>query len=195
MYFSPTYLSSLIIEPLRFFFANYAGPDIVWSPDPKVSTIEVDSINNFNKIGIQDKPRIMVSRGAVSIKPTGLSDNLAEGVSSRARGTNNEIKFLLAFGQAQILIEASNEGTCEKIVELTENFLTWSAPIIANTQGFKQFALPLSVSPCTPNREDVEIFQCSIGLPWIKETQFQVTDDSLELKGFLLNTDFSIPTT
>ena len=107
---------------------------------------------------------------------------MAEASSSRDLGATNEIRFLMAYGQAQILIEARNEGTCEKVLELTENFLAWSAPLIASTQGFKQFALPLSVSPCTPSREDLEIFQCSLGLPWIKESQFIVTTDGLNLK-------------
>ena len=186
MYFSPTYISSLIVEPIRFFFANYTGPDLVWDPDPKISTIEIDTINNFNKIAIQTKPRILISRGGVTVKPVGLSDNMAEGNSNRDLGAGHEIRFLMAYGNAQILVESSNEGTCEKVVELLENFLTWSSPIIANTQGFKQFALPLSVSPCTPSSEDVEIFRCSIGLPWAKESQFQVVEDGLNLKGVLL---------
>lgn len=182
MYFSPTYISSLIVEPLRFYFAGFSTSDLVWDSDPKISTIEIDTINNFNKIAIQAKPRILVSRGACTIKPMGLSDNMAEANSSRSFGAGKEIRFLMAYGQAQILIEARNEGTCEKILELTENFLAWSAPLIANTQGFKQFAIPLSVSPCTPSREDTEIFQCSLGLPWIKESQFQVISDGLNLK-------------
>lgn len=187
MYFSPAYISSLIVEPLRFYFFNYAPDDLKWSADPKVSNIEIDTINNFNKIAIQTKPRILISRGGYTLSPTGLSDNLAEGSSSRVPGNKFEKRFLLVAGQAQVLIESVNEGTCEKVLELTENFLAWSAPTIANVQGFKQFAFPLSVSPCTPSKEDVEIFQCSIGLPWRKETHFLIKEDGISFKQFLLN--------
>ena len=186
MYFSPAYISSLIVEPLRFYFSSYGPSDLFWDPDPKISTIEIDTINNFNKIAIQNKPRILISRGGYMINPTGLTDNMAEGTSSRANGLKSEKRFLLVEGQAQILIEAVNEGTCEKVVELTENFLAWSAPTIASVQGFKQFAFPLSVSPCTPAREDVEIFQCSIGLPWRKETHHLIKEDGIQLKDFSL---------
>ena len=189
MYFSPTYISSLIVEPLRFFFANFVSSDLTWDLDPKVSNIEIDTINNFNKIAIQAKPRILVSRGACTVKPIGLSDNLAEPIPTKYKGDTNEIKFLVAYGQAQVLIEAANEGTCERVLELTENFLAWSSSLICNSQGFKQFALPMSVSPCTPSKEDIEIFQCSIGLPWIKETQFQILEDNMNLTGFLISTE------
>jgi hypothetical protein len=186
MYFSPAYLSSLIVEPLRYYFANYAPDDLKWNEDPKLSNLEIDTINNFNKILIQAKPRILISRGGYTISPTGLSDNMAEANSSRSIGKKSEKRFLLVAGQAQALIEAVNEGTCEKVVELTENFLAWSAPTIANVQGFKQFAFPLSVSPCTPSVDDVEIFQCSIGLPWRKETHFLIEEDGVDFKQFLL---------
>lgn len=185
MYFSPAYISSLIVEPLRFYFSNYAPSNLKWDKDPDISQIEIDTINNFNKIAIGAKPRILVSRGGYSIASTGLSDNMAEGITSRATGKKSEKRFLMVSGQAQLLVETAYEGTCELVVELTQNFLAWSSPTIASTQGFKQFAIPLSVSPCTPSTEDVEIFQCSMGLPWIKETHFVVEEDGLGFKQFL----------
>ena len=185
MYFSPAYISSLIVEPLRFFFYNYAPDNLKWNEDPNLSQIEIDTINNFNKIAIGTKPRILVSRGGYTVSPTGLSDSMAEGSSSRDQGIKFEKRFLMVTGQAQILIETAYEGTCERVVELTGNFLAWSSPTIASAQGFKQFALPLSVSPCTPTSEDVEIFQCSMGLPWIKETHFLIEEDGLVFKQFL----------
>ena len=189
MYFSPAYISSLIVEPLRYYFSNYVSDELKWNEDPKISGIEIDTINNFNKIAIQAKPRILISRGGYIISPTGLTDNMAEATSTRDFGKKSEKRFLLVSGQAQALIEAANEGTCEKVVELAENFLAWSAPTIANVQGFKQFAFPLSISPCTPASEDVEIFQCSVGIPWRKETHFLVEEDGLDFKQFLLRND------
>lgn len=186
MYFSPAYISSLIVEPLRFFYANYGTQELLWDEDPKISTVEIDTINNYNKLGIQVKPRILISRGGYVISPTGLTDNMAEATSSRNPGIKSEKRFLLVEGMAQVLVESANEGTCEKLVELTENFLSRSGPTIASVQGFKQFAFPLSVSPCTPSKEDAEIFQCTISIPWRKETHYLVKEDGLDFKNFLM---------
>lgn len=185
-YFSPSYLSSLIVQPLRYYYSNFSTPELVWNKDPKLSTIEIDTINNFNKIAIQNKSRILISRGGYVFKSTGLSDNIVQGSGSRDTGIKSEKKMLLVEGQAQILIEARNEGTCEKVLELTQNFITRSAQTIANTQDFKQFALPLSVSPCTPSKEDTEVFSSTINLPWSKETHWLVEEDGIVFKQFLL---------
>ena len=186
MKFSPGYVATLIVSPLRFLYSRYATPDLVWKDDPKLSTIEIDTINNFNKIAIQAKPRILISRGEYTIQPSGLTDNMAEGSSSRDPGMRIERKLLLVSGVAQVLVEAVNEGTCEKIVEITENFLGMSGPMIMNYHGFKRFAMPMSVSACTPSREDSEIFQCTINVPWMKEMSFQTMEDGIEFKQFLL---------
>ena len=84
MNFSPEYLSTLIIRPLRYLFANYAPEELRWTDDPKTTGIEIDTINNFHKKSIQQKPRILVSRGQYSVNPVGLTDNLAEGVGMLA---------------------------------------------------------------------------------------------------------------
>ena len=187
MNFSPAYISSLIVHPLRYLYGRYAESEITWNEDPKISSIEIDTINNFNKIAIQAKPRILVSRGEYSIRPMGISDNMAESSSSRDSGPKIDRRFLMVSGVSQILIEAANEGTCERLVEKTENFLAMSGPAIANYHGFKQFATPLSVSSCTPGREEVEIFSCTINVPWVKELSFQVVEDGLEFKNFIIS--------
>lgn len=188
MIFSPRYLSSLIIKPTRFFFENFAPVDLRWSQDPKESQIEIDTINNFNKIKIQAKPRILVSRGQYSVNPVGLTDNLAESRGVYAlKGSTNVANMVLVNGMAQILIEARNEGTCEKTLDLLQHFLTWVGPILASQFGFKSFALPLQVSTCTPSREDTEIFTCTVNLPWSREEHWTVRTDDVSLKGFILN--------
>ena len=186
MRFSPGFISSLIVSPLRYYFARYAG-DLVWTQDENTSTIEIDTINNFNKIGIQNKPRILISRGGYSISSSGLSDSMAEGTPPSFRGVKTEKRFMMATGMGQVLIEARNEGTCERIVEQAENFLLMSGPVICNVHGFKNFGVPLSVSPCTPSREDTEIFQCTISLPWSKELSFETREDGIEFKKFILS--------
>lgn len=186
-YFSPAFLSALIIEPLRYLYANYSPEELTWSPDEKTSMIEIDTINNFNKKPIQAKPRILLGRGQYSINPTGLTDNLAQSPDSRTLlGLKKNTNFFLIQGVSQILIEARNEGTCEKLVDITTHFLSWMTPIISDYQGFKMFGLPMSVSSCTLGREDTEIFQCTINLPWAKEEMWKVENDGVDLKNFLL---------
>jgi hypothetical protein len=187
MNFSPAYISSLIVQPLRYLYGKYVESDILWNIDPKISGIEIDTINNYNKIAIQTKPRILVSRGEYSIRSMGLTDSLAEGSSSRSPGPKIERRFMMVNGVSQILIESLNEGTCERLVEKTENFLAMSGPMIANYHGFKQFAMPLSVSSCVPGKEEVETFSCTINIPWARELSFQVVEDGLEFKNFILS--------
>ena len=187
MYFSPAFLTTLIVEPLRYLYANYGPEELLWSADDKISTIEIDSINNFNKKALQAKPRILIGRGQYSINPTGLTDNMAYSPDSRTlKGLKDNTNFLLINGVCQILIEARNEGTCEKLVDVTSHFLSWITPILSDSQGFKMFGLPMNVSPCTPGREDTEIFQCTINIPWSKEEQWKVVNDGVDLKRFLL---------
>lgn len=188
MIFSPAYISALLVRPLRYFYENHAPQDLRWSDDVKKSQIEIDTINNFNKHGVELKPRILVSRGQYSVKPVGLTDNLAQGRGIYAsQGTRNSTNMLLIDGVAQILIEARNEGTCEKIVDLTQHFIAWSGPLIAEAHGFKMSFLPLNVSTCTPSREDTEIFTCTINLPWTKEEHYKTASgDDIKLKNFLL---------
>jgi len=189
MKFSPAYISSMIVWPVRHYFENYSPEDLRWSSDPKKTGIEIGSINNFNKIGIQQKPRILVSRGQYSVEPVGLTDNLAQGKGIYANhGTRDNINMVLIKGVGQILVESRNEGTCEKVVDLLQHFIAWAGPMIAETQGFKMSFLPLNVSTCTPSREDDEIFTCTINIPWMKEEQWRVTSgDDIKLKNFLLS--------
>lgn len=188
MIFSPAYLSALIVKPLRYFYENHAPVDLRWSEDVKISQIEIDTINNYNKEGIELKPRILVSRGQYSVEPVGLTDNLAQGKGIYAsQGTRNNTNMLLIKGVGQILVEARNEGTCEKVVDLTQHFIAWAGPMIAEAHGFKMSFLPLNVSPCMPGKEDTEMFTCTINLPWVKEEHWKVVSgDDIKLKDFLL---------
>lgn len=188
MYFSPAFLTSLIIEPLRYLYTHYGPQELAWSADEKVSTIEIDSINNFNMKAIQAKPRILIGRGQYSINPTGLSDNLAQSPDARTlMGLKNNTNMLLIQGVCQIMIEARNEGTCEKIVDVTSHFLSWMTPLLSDSQGFKMFGLPMNISPCTPSKEDTEIFQCTINIPWAREEHWKVVNDGIDLKRFILS--------
>lgn len=188
MIFSPAYFTASLVRPLRYLFKEYASDDLKWDSDELKSKIEIDSINNFHKIAIQSLPRILISRGGYSISTTGLNDNLAESKGPyQLKGNRDNVNMVFVQGVAQILIQSRKEGTCEKVAEMTHHFLSWTSPYLCETQGYKNFAFPMQVSPCTPSREDTEIFEVSIGVPWIKEEKWRINSDALKIKGVLLD--------
>lgn len=186
MNFSTTHLAFKIVEPLRLFFAAYGGEDLSWSNDPKDSKIEIDTINNFHKINIQAKPRILVSRGGFSVRGSGITDSMRDSVGWYGKkGLRDEEYLVFVEGQAQVLVESRQEGTCENVADLVSKFLKWCGPFMCDEYGFKSFASQLSVSPSTPFKEDIEGFQCSIGIPWSREETWRVWTDGVKIKDIL----------
>lgn len=165
-------------------FGTYAGPDLAWNSTPELSNIEIDTINNFNLKTIQSKPRVLISRGGYSVNKSSLSNSMASSLGVRADlGLTKETKLVFIGGTVQILVQSRFEGTCEKVTDYVQHFLTWSSPYLCNTQGFKTFADPMQVSPCTPGREDTEIFEVSIAVPWSMEETWMTSNDGITLKG------------
>lgn len=192
MIFSPAFVTELTVTPLRHLFKNFAPEDLKWDEDVKKTQIEIDSINNFNKIGTQVKPRILFGRGQYAINPTGLTDSMAQSPGPWvAKGAKRDIHFVLITGVSQLLIEATNEGTCERIVDLTSHFLNQMIPMFCDTQGFKNYGMPLNISPCTISKEDKEMFACTINIPWSKEEHWMINSDDIKIKNFLLKLDLS----
>lgn len=185
MKFSPNFVETLFIKPLRYFFKTYAPEDLLYNDDAQISKIDISSVSDFNKEAIQVKPRIIVDRGYYTITPTGLTDNLAEQESLfKTRGLTEQKNFVLISGQAKITIEARNRGTCELVTDIVTHFFAWSNPFICNSQGFKKFSLPMQVSECGQAKDDLEIFQVNIGLPYVMEELWEVRNDALKLKDF-----------
>lgn len=186
MRFNPLFLTSIIVEPLRYFFSTYtSGQNLIWSSDEKVSTVEIGTVNDFNTIELQQKPRILVARGNYQVIKTGLSDNMASSPGIKESYGAIERKNLVYIqGAAQIMIEAKNEGTCELITDMVSHFLVWSRPFLCASQGFNEFALPLNVSDCHVSQEDTEKFQTIIDIPWRMEEDWCIKRDAIKLKGF-----------
>jgi len=189
MKFSPLMLTATILEPLRYFFANYtSAAGIVWSPDDSVSNIDVNSINNFNTIETQQKPRVLVGRGTYQIGKSGLTNNMASSPGVKASFGAEEMRNLVFIeGSATITIEANNEGTCELLTDMVSHFLVWTRQYICSSQGFSEFALPLGVSDCHPADEDTTKFQVTINVPWRMEEDWRTKRDAITLKGFFTN--------
>lgn len=183
MRFSPNFVEALLVKPLRYFFSNYAGADLKYDEDEKVSKIDISSVSDLNKEAVQKKPRIIVDRGAFQISGIGLTDNMAEASSPfTTKGLTDQKNMVLINGQAKIIVEARNRGTCELVTDMVTHFYVWSKPYICNSQGIKNFALPMTVSECVQDKEDTEIFQVSIITPYVMEEMWKVNDDALKLK-------------
>lgn len=186
MRFSPNFVSTLVIKPLRYFFTNYAGEKFKYSEDPAETKIDISSVNNFHKVALQDKPRILVDRGTYQISNTGLSDNMSEAkTKAETFGLENTTNMVLINGVVTITIEARQEGTCELLADMVSHFLVWSKPFICDSQGFKNFAVPMTVSSCNVTKEDTEVFQVVISSPYLMEESWQTKNDALKIGGFI----------
>ena len=189
MKFSPILTSSLIINPLRYFFATYTSQyGFLWDPNEKISTMEIGSVNDFNEIPLQQKPRILVNRGTYVLSKAGLSDNRLDGKDLFATGgLDNKKNTIWINGQASITIETTNEGTCEMLTDMVSVFLVWARPLICSTQGFNELGLPMQISECVVNREDREKFTATLTFPYVVEQQWRVDLDPIKFKSMLVN--------
>lgn len=187
MRFSPLLISNLLIQPIRYFFSHYAGPDLIYDTEPEKTKIEIGAYNDLHKIAIQQKPRVLVNRGNYDVGKVGLSNDLAQGKTFlQTKGLTDIANMVMINGMASITIEARQEGTVELITDMVSHFLVWTRPFICNTQGFKNFAIPLTVSAPTLGKEDTELFQTSILVPYTIEEHWNVKSDALKLNDFFL---------
>ena len=191
MIFSPVNLSALILEPLRYFFATYTDPStFFWDPDEKKRTIELEYMNNLHKIPFNERPRILVDRGTYSVSKMSLTDNMSSAKTmNETHGLKDIENFVMYQGQAQIIIETTQLGSCEIVTDMAQHFILWSRPYLCSTQGFKDFASPLVVSSCEldGSSEGKEKFRSTISVPWMREERWSVKNDSIKIKNFILN--------
>jgi len=186
MQFSPLTIPTLILVPLRYYFSVYGERNkVVWDEDPKKRSVEIEDINNLHKIPLEERPRILVSRGTYRMDKTGVSDNMAMGKPySETRGIDNRINMIIYSGTAQILIEARQLGVCELLTDMVSHFIAWTRPMLCDSRGFKEFGLPMQISDCQllSKAENDEKFQVQIQFPYIKEEQWKVRNDGVLLK-------------
>ncbi len=140
MRFSANFIEALLVKPLKYFFSNYAPAELRFNEDEKVSSIDISSMSDFNKEATQKKPRILVDRGPFRIDGVGLSDNMAEKESAfTTLGLTVQKNMVLINGQAKIIVEARNRGTCELVADMVTHFYVWSKPFLCDSQGIKNF--------------------------------------------------------
>lgn len=187
MEFSNGIIAPLIIEPLRYHFGTYTRQTgIFWDADEKKRTIDIGEAFDFNKVPLQTKPRVVVTRGGYGVGKVGITDNLAEAKPfTETGGLRDYTNMLLYQGTAVVTIEARNKGTCELVADMVSHFIAWTRPVLCDSQGWKEFGLPMGVSDCASSTDedpDVPKFQVQIQIPWIKEEHWKYKNDGVTLK-------------
>jgi len=190
MQFSNGLISPLIVEPLRYYFSRYPqGSNLYWDHDEKHRTMEIGEMFDFNKVPIQEKPRVLVARGGYSVGKVGLTDNLAQQSSfSDTKGIKDVSNMVFYQGNATVYVEARNLGTCELLADMVSHFIVWTRPILCDSQGWKEFGLPLGVSDAQMVQDEdpgVVKFQIQLNVPWIKEEHWRLRNDGPALKAIL----------
>lgn len=185
-------VSPLIIEPLRYFFStNTAGSNMIWDPDEKKRTVDISESYDFHKVALQEKPRILVTRGGYVINKVGITDNLAEAPNfSETGGLKNQINMLMYSGNATITIEAKTKGTCELLTDMVSHFVSWTRPVICDAMGWKEFGLPMAISDVAMMMDEdpgVPKFQSNISIPWACEEHWNVKNSGIVLKNIVSN--------
>lgn len=194
MRFSPNFVETLLIKPFRYFFTVYGGSDLKYSDDANQSGIEIGEMNDFLKLPIQFKPRVIVDRGPYSVRLPGLSDGMAERRPvGETRGLDNRTNMVFYEGTLSITIDANQKGTCELITDMVTHFLVWTKPFLCDSQGFKNFANPLNISRCTVAKDEKEFYQVTVLVPWSMEELWRVNQDAQKINQFFLTTSFPSP--
>ncbi len=183
-------IAPLIIEPLRYHFQTYTkASNLIWDKDEKIRTLDIGESFDFNKVALQDKPRIIVTRGAYAINKVGLTDNLAEAKSMNVTGgLKDNVNMLIYSGTATITVEARNKGTCELLLDMTSHFIAWTRPILCDSQGWKEFGLPMAISDIAILMDEdpgIPRFQANISIPWMREEHWRYQNDGITLKSII----------
>lgn len=190
MQFNNGLIAPLIIQPLRYFFSNYTkGANFIWDPDEKVRNLDIGESFDYNKVALQEKPRVTVTRGAYTVAKIGLTDNLAEArPMGETGGRKDYVNMVMYTGTATVTVEARNKGACEILADMVSHFIIWTRPVICDSQGWKEFGLPLSVSDVAMVQDEdagVPKFQINMALPWIKEEHWNFQTDGPALRSVL----------
>jgi hypothetical protein len=189
--FSPLALESLLVDSLRYYFGSgqTTPMKLVWDADPKISSIEINAAADFHKVALQEKPRIIVDRGAYMVQKSGLNNSMMQQKTfAETGGLIDRKSIYFAQGSATLTIDARQKGVCEAITELAGRFISWSSPLLCSALGFKELGMPMSVSPCqiTNPEGEGEMFTVTISLPYIREDVWRVWNDGIKFKSFLL---------
>jgi hypothetical protein len=185
---SPIGVGRLILEPIRHFFHNYSpAAQFYWDPDAKKSKIDISMVNDINKEDVDNDMQILVNRGSVTVQKTGLSDNMLDAQPmSETQGLYKRRNLLIYNGQATVIVKSRNEGSAEVLTDMVMHILQWSRPHICDVLGFKDFALPMQISPTHQSKIDTEFFMVEISVPYTIEEAWNAENDALKLRDLFI---------
>tara|TARA_R110002074_G_scaffold204126_1_gene372323 strand:+ start:495 stop:1052 length:558 start_codon:yes stop_codon:yes gene_type:complete len=173
---------TFIRDLFREMFQEYGGKYYSWNTDERLSNIRIGTVNDHNPSSLTQKlPRILVRRGSCSASNQFLNNGLeAEYNGGINRGGNSSYRQDVS-GTIDIIVEATNEGSCEELSEFLRKFICWTKPFIENRFGFQAFCKQFVISPCDQDVEDIEKFKISISIPFIVEDRWTVNGDLTRL--------------
>lgn len=186
---TPIQIGQIILSPIRHFFnTNPPAKHLYWDPDPKKTRLDISMFNDAHKETSDFDMQILVDRGTLQVNKTGLSDNLAtQAAFETTKGLVNRTNFLMYQGTARIIVKARTEGNAELLTDMVMHILQWSRPHICDVLGFKEFALPMSISSPSVGKPDTETFQVEISVPYMFEELWLASNDGLKLRDFFIS--------
>lgn len=188
-YFSPNQLQQFVVQPLRYFFGRENVPqNLRWHPDPKRTKLAIYGANDINKLALEEGPRIVVERGGYQINKVGLSDNLAEQKTMQeTKGRVHKINAVQISGSVNIYIDSRAEGECNTIADMASHFICWTRPGLCDEIGFKEFGLPMNISPTGFAKGSTEVFRIQISVPFFTEEAWGTYKEGHALNGILMS--------
>ena len=167
---------SMIRDVMRQFFKEYVGSDYKWNEDPKENKIWIGTVNDYNSNEeIQKFPRILVQRGSIQSSVRTITDEHYDNSPAKDNPKeSNDTHMRVVEGQLIVIVETTNEGSCEVLADIVRSFFTLSKSTIESDFGFLAFARSVSMSECIPDKEEKEKFKIQIVIPFMVE-EFWVT--------------------
>lgn len=171
--YSSLYVVTFIRDLFREMFLEYGGEHYSWNSDERLSKIRIGTVNDHNDDDISQKlPRILIRRGSCSASAQFINNNFERETDGGINRGGTNVYRQDVNGSIDIIVEATNEGTCEEIGEFLRRFLCWSRQHIESKFGFQAFGRQFIISPCDQDEEDIEKFKISISIPFIVEDRW-----------------------
>ncbi len=200
-YFSPLEHYYNLRSPLVYFFSSYQPAksiNLTYSEVEAESQLLITSIDNYYEIKANEKPRILIDRGAYRYDTLGIDNSLWESKGPYANnGSNDSTKILGVTGTSSLKIHARNQGTCDALTDMVSHFYAWTAPLMASTFGYLRFGQPgievSSLAALDTSREgdSPTTFEVTLTIPWTKQELFNFSQAGVKLKSCFLNVNGS----
>ncbi len=195
--FSPLEHYYLLRNPLIYFFQNYPigkNNNLQYDPDETKSQLLITSIDNYYEVKANEKPRILIDRGAYSTRTLGIDNSMVNSEGPYVNRGNNDASYMIMYeGTSSIKIQARNQGTCDLLTDAVSHFYLWSAPLLAGSNGYKTFGQPgITVSSLAPTDtaqvgDSPTTFEVVIGIPWSHEELYMYSQDGVIMKNCFLS--------